>query len=67
MDNQDYMDLVKNQIEHDKLMHSIKPEYREQAEELLKKKKEIMKKNGLFADLQLRKIDKQINKLKNDA
>lgn len=64
MDNEDYMDLVKNQIEHDKLLHSVKPENKEKAEELLKKKKEIMKKNSFFADFQLKRINKQIAKLK---
>ena len=64
MDNEDYMDLVKNQIEHDKLLHSVKPENRQKAEELFEKKKEIMKKNGFLADFQLKQINKQINKLK---
>ena len=66
MDDEDYMDLVKSQIEHDKLLHSIKPENRKEAEELFNKKKEIMKKNGFFADFQLKQIRKKLNKLKNN-
>ena len=66
MDNEDYMDKVKNQIELDKLLHSIKPENHEEAKALYNQKKEIMKKNGLFADWQLRKINKKIEKLKNN-
>lgn len=67
MNDEDYIDLVNNQIELDKLLHSVKPEKQELAKELLKKKKEIMKNNGFFADLQLKRINKKINKLKTDA
>ena len=67
MDNEDQLDLVKNQIEIDKLIHSVKPENREYAKELLNKKREIIKKNGLFADFQLKRINKKIDKLKNDV
>ena len=63
--NEDYMELVKNQIEVDKLLHSVKLENRGYAKELLNKKKEIIKKNGIFADFQLKKINKKIEKLKN--
>jgi len=64
MDEQDYMDLVKNQIEHDKLIHSVKLENREKAEKLFKEKKEIMKKNSFLADIQLKRINKKIDRLK---
>ncbi|MCI8309319.1 MAG: hypothetical protein HFJ45_03755 [Clostridia bacterium] len=62
---EDYVEFVKSQIELDKLLSVIKPEYHEQIKELLKKKKEIMKNNGFFADFQLNKINKKINKIKN--
>lgn len=64
MEENDYMDLVNNQIEIDKLMHSVKPENRETARKLLEKKKEIMRKNGFFADFQLRRINRKLDKLK---
>ena len=67
MNNEDYIEFVKNQIEMDKLLHSIKPEKRKYAKELLNKKKKIIKKNGFLANFQLNKINKKIEKLKNDA
>ena len=67
MNNEDYIELVKNQIEIDKLLHSVKPEKREYAKKLLNKKKEIIKNNGFLANIQLNKINKKIEKLKNDA
>ena len=67
MENEDYLNLVTNQIELDKLLHSVKPEDRELAKELLNKKRKIIEKNGFFADFQLKRINKKINKLKNDA
>ena len=65
MENKDYMSLIKNQIEHDKLLNSVKPEFKEQAEKLFNKKNEIIEKNSFFANWQLKKINKKINKLKN--
>ena len=65
MENEDYMDKVKNQIELDKLLHSVKPEHRKQVELLYQKKKEILQKNNFFADWQLKHINKKINQFKN--
>lgn len=67
MDNLDYMELVKNEIEHAKLLNTIKPEYRKKAEALLNKKKEIIEKNGFLADFQLKIIHKKLKKLKTDT
>ncbi len=64
MPDEDYLSLVTNQIEVDKLIHSVKPSKREYAKKLLEKKREIMRKNGFFADFQLRRINKKIQKLK---
>jgi len=66
MENEDYMDKVKNQIELDKLLHSVKPENRKQVELLYQKKKEILQKNSFFADWQLKRISKKINQFKNN-
>ena len=66
MENEDYMDKVKNQIELDKLLHSVKPENRKQVELLYQKKKEILQKNSFFADWQLKRINKKINQFKNN-
>ena len=64
MDNEDYLDQFNNKIEYAKFLSSIRPEYLEEANKLLEQKKEIMKKNGLFADRQLKKINKKIDRLK---
>ena len=66
MENENYMDFVNNQIELDKLLSSVKPENREYVKNLYNRKKEIIKKNGVFADIQLKLINKKIEKLKND-
>lgn len=67
MDNKDYMELVKNQIELDKLLHSVKIENQAKAKELFNKKKEIMKRNGIFANFELKRINQKIEKLKSDT
>lgn len=67
MNDENYIELVKNQIEMDKLLNSVKPEKREYAKMLLTKKREIIKKNGLFANFQLKKINKKIEKLKSNT
>ena len=64
IDNEDYMDKVKYQIELNKLLSTIKPEHRLEAKLLYEKKNEIIKKNDLFADLKLKKINKKLKKLK---
>ncbi|MBR1540378.1 MAG: hypothetical protein IJ629_04330 [Clostridia bacterium] len=64
IDNEDYMNKVKYQIELDKLLHSIKPEKHEEAKSLFEQKRVIMQKNGLFADWQLRRLNKKLEKLK---
>lgn len=64
MDNEDYMNKVKYQIELNKLLASIPPENRKEAKLLYDKKLEVIKKNSLFADWQLKKINKKIEKLK---
>ena len=66
IDNEDYMDKVKYQIELNKLLALIPPEKREEAKLLYEQKSEIIKKNSFFADWQLRKINKQIEKLKTN-
>lgn len=63
-DKKDYEELVKENIAKAKILFDIPEENRSLALELLKKREEILKKNGLFANLNLKKIDKQLNKLK---
>ena len=66
MNEENYIDFVNNQIELNKLLNSVSPENREYAKKLFNKKKEIIQKNNIFANSQLKKINKRINKLKND-
>lgn len=61
---EDYINFVKNYIELDKILATTKPQYHEKVKYLLNKKKEIIKKNGLLANYQLKKINKKIEKLK---
>lgn len=63
-DKKDYEELVKENISKAKLLTSIPEENRQLALELLKKREEIIKKNGLFVNFELKKVDKKVNKLK---
>lgn len=63
-DKKDYEELVKENISKAKILFSIPEENRPLALELFKKRDEIIAKNGLFASFSLKKIDKQLNKLK---
>ncbi len=67
MDEKRYIDLVKNQIELDKLLASTNPKYHKELRRLLELKQNIMQKNGFFADYQLRKIYKKIMHIKNKS
>ena len=63
-DKTDYEELVKDNIQKAKILVSIPEKNRPLVLELLKKREEVIKKNGLFVNLELKKIDKKINKLK---
>lgn len=60
----DYEEMVKENIYKANLLNSIPEENRPLALELLKQREEILNKNGLFVNFELRKIDKKIEKLK---
>jgi hypothetical protein len=61
---ENYIDLIKEHIELDKLLSTTDPKYHPKIKKLLKKKKAIINKNGFFAEFQLNKINKKIQKLK---
>lgn len=63
-DEKDYEELVKENIAKAKILSSIPEENRELALKLLKEKELVMKKNDLFANIKLKKIDKKLDKLK---
>ena len=67
MEEEKYMDLVKEHIELDKLLATTKPEFHNQIKKLLKQKKDIIKKNGFLASYQLDKINKKIQKIKDKS
>ena len=64
-ENKDYLNLVTIHIEIDKLLGSSNPKYHPKIKKLLEKKKLIKQKNGLFAEKQIYKINKKLEKLKN--
>lgn len=63
-DEKDYEELVKENIAKAKILASIPEKNRELALKLLKEKELVMKKNDLFANIKLKKIDKKLDKLK---
>lgn len=64
-ENKDYLNLVTKHIEIDKILSTSNPKYHPHIKKLLEKKEIIKKKNGLFAGMQINKINKKIEKLKN--
>ncbi len=65
-DKKDYEELVKNNISKAKILYSLSEKNRILVNELLDKKEIIKEKNGFFAGLQLRLIDKKIEKIKKN-
>ena len=63
-DKKDYEELVKDNISKAKILYSLSEENRILVNNLLNEKEKIKEKNGLFANLQLRIIDKKIEKIK---
>ena len=64
-EKKDYEQLVKENIEKANLLHSLSEKDRKKINILLKKKCEIMEKNGIFANFELNIINKKIEKIKN--
>ncbi len=62
-ENIDYLKEVTDRIKLSKLLSQIPEENRKTAVELLNKKEEIKKKNSLFAQIQINRIDKKISNL----
>lgn len=65
-DEKDYQELVKERIYQAKLLYSLSEEGKKEVLELLNKKEEIIKKNGIFANFQLKQIDKKIQKIRKN-
>lgn len=62
-EKKDYEQLVKENIEKANLLYNLNDEGRKLVEELLKKKEAIQAKNGIFANLQINRINKKISKI----
>ena len=62
-DKKDYEEMVKENIMKANLLHSLSPEEQKQVIELLKQKEEVMAKNGIFANIKLKSINKKIEKI----
>ena len=63
-DKKDYEELVKENIMKAKLLYNLSEEDREKIIKLLDEKEKIIEKNGFFANLSLKKINKKIEKIK---
>ena len=61
----DYLKTINEKMYDANILSQIPTEKHSLALELLKTRKEIKNKNGLFVFLQLKFIDKKIDKLKN--
>lgn len=59
----DYEQLVKENIKKAKILYSLSEEDRILVNELLNQKERIKEKNGFFANFELKKIDKKIDKI----
>ena len=64
-DKKDYEQLVKENIEKANLLYSLSEKDKKEIQLLLKKKSDIIEKNGIMANFQLNIINKKIQKIKN--
>ena len=64
-DKKDYEQLVKENIEKANLLYSLSEKDKKEIQLLLKKKSDIIEKNGIMANFQLNTINKKIQKIKN--
>ena len=65
MEEKDYMELVKENINLSKILYKVKPENREIVKSLIEEKKKIIQQNSIFAELKLKRINKKIQKYLN--
>lgn len=65
-DNTDYEELVKENIHIAKILSQIPESKKNEVRELLLKKKKIQQKNGLLAEFNIERINKKIDKIRED-
>ena len=64
-ENKDYLELVTEHIEKDKLLGTSNPKYHDKIKKLLKKRELLRKTNGFFAEFKINNINKKLEKFKN--
>ncbi len=64
-DKKDYEQLVKENIQKAKLLYSLSEKDRILVNTLLNEKDKIIEKNGIFANIKLKQINKKIEKIQN--
>ena len=63
-DKKDYEEMVKENIAKANILHSISPEKHDEVIKLLNQKEKIIKSNGLLANIKLKYINREIEKIK---
>lgn len=63
-DKKDYETLVKENIERANILYSLSEKDRIIVNNLLDKKEKIKKRNGIFANFELNRINKKLTKIK---
>jgi hypothetical protein len=64
-DKKDYETLLKENIQNANLFYNLDEESQVKILKLLEQKEAIVKKNGIFANYQITKINNKINKIRN--
>ncbi len=64
-DKKDYETLLKENIQNANLFYNLDEESQVKILKLLEQKEAIVKKNGIFANYQIAKINNKINKIRN--
>ncbi len=63
-DKKDYEELVKENIQKAKLLYNLSDEDKKTVLELLNQKELVKEKNGLFANFQLKRLNRKIEKIR---
>lgn len=64
-DKKDYEELVKENIQKAKLLYNLSDEDKKTVLELLNQKELVKEKNGLFANFQLKRLNRKIEKIRS--
>lgn len=64
-DKKDYEELVKENIQKAKLLYNLSDEDKKTVLELLNQKKLVKEKNGFFANFQLKRLNRKIDKIRS--